>query len=431
MKSGAEPRPDAGATRARAAADFRIAWDAAMRARERVLSDMDDVRIVAALAAAAREWTRTESELRRRIAGELSVATGMHPAMLAAGLELVFGAVTVESLAELLRREADTAKRIGPPSVFYALAGNVPWQAIPPIVASLLARSVAIVRDSARQPCVTSAFCESLARIDPDLAAMIVPVAWSSGTRSSDDEALERLVIDRAGRIELFGSDATVTTLSNRYGAASSASLARHTTRISVGVVDTDADLGAAAVGFALDVVLYEGRVCLTPHVLLAEGSPSRADELAARLARHLDLLEQRWPRARGSLAEESARRAFMDRAEVGALAGDTQMLLGSQAAWCVSVDADAGVGPGPGLRCVAVVRSSDRRATLDAIAHASVPLAAVGIATATRESADTLSRSLSSLGATLVVPAGRMQAPPIHWEQDGRRRLAELLEAP
>jgi len=429
MSSKAEYLSESRAQRGGAVLDvFRARRAVAERARSRVRADFDDARIIAALASAASGWLNPESELRRSTVRELSAATGMHPDMLAAGLEFVFGAVTEASLRDLVAREARTETRLGPGTLFYALAGNVPGQSIPPIVASLLARSVAMIRDSERQPLLTNAFCESLARLEPDLAAMIVPVAWSSRAPTDDDRALEHLVIDAAARIEISGRDATVSELATRYASGSTTRVANHGTRMSVGIVDGAADLDAASEGFAVDVVMYEGRGCLTPHALLVEGPRNRARAFAERLALHLERLQTKWPRARGSLVEESTRRAFIDRAEAASLADVGSVYVGREAAWCIRIGDDR-IGLGPGLRCVGVLPTPSRDATLAVLALATTPLAAIGLAGGDRSGLDELAALLRPMGVTLVCPAGCMQAPPIRWEQDGRRRLENLLE--
>jgi acyl-CoA reductase-like NAD-dependent aldehyde dehydrogenase len=414
-----------------AAGELAAALRKAESARARVITDFDDAYVIAALAAAAAEWVGPDSELRRRIARELAAVTRLHPDLLSMGLEFAFGAVTEDALRALVHRERGSASRPGPVAVFYALAGNVPALAVPPIVACLLARSVALIRDSERQPLVTEAFRESIARVRPELAEMIVPVAWASANPTKEAREIESLVVRAAKRIELFGSDSTVSSLSTRYAALTPAETARHTTRLSAGIVTANADLDAAAEAFALDVVMYEGRGCLTPHALLVEGAKSRADDFGATLAASLRRLEDRWPRARGTLEEESSRRAWIDRSEIALLSRDPNgaVLLGEEAEWCVSIGADAQPTLGPGLRCVTVCAAADRDLTFRALARASTPLAGIGVASGDPRVIADLEATLRPTGVTLVCPAGRMQAPPIHWEQDGRRRLGDLLE--
>jgi len=431
VSSLAKPSPAAAHELDGAAGELAAALRKAESARARVIADLDDACVIAALAAAAAEWMGPDSELRRRIARELAAVTRLHADLVSTGLEFAFAAVTEDSLRELVRRERVSANRQGPAAVFYALAGNVPAQAVPPIIACLLARSVALIRDSERQPLVTEAFRESIARARPELAEMIVPVAWSSANPTKEAREIESLVVGAARRIELFGSDSTVSWLSTRYAALTPTETARHTTRLSAGIVTADADLDAAAEAFALDVVMYEGRGCLTPHVLLVEGAKSRADDFGARLAPSLRRLQDRWPRARGTLEEESSRRAWIDRSEIAHLSRDADgaLLLGEAAEWCVSIEADEQLTLGPGLRCVTLRAAGDRDQTFRALARASTPLAAIGVASGDPRAIADLKATLPPIGVTLVCPAGRMQAPPIHWEQDGRRRLGDLLE--
>jgi hypothetical protein len=198
-------------------------------------------------------------------------------------------------------------------------------------------------------------------------------------------------------------------------------------------LVPAGADVAQAARGFAVDVVMYEGRGCLTPHVILVEGSDARASELADALGRELATREARWPRPRGTLEEERDRRRFIDDAEMRALAAPPdrssadRCSIGLSGAWCVRQSSDPTITLGPGLRCVRVAAVADRAAAIAALRAAKPPLAGVGVAGATTggdsSGADdaALSTALRAAGATLVCPAGFMQAPPIDWRPDAR----------
>ena len=415
---------------------FEQRLEQARVARRQVIEHLDDARIVATLADAARSWLDPREPLRLRTIEGLATLSGQHPGMLGAGIDMIFAAIDRDSVTGLLRSEGganEIQRRYGPEAVFYALAGNVPGQGVPPIVVSLLARSVAVIRDSARQPYLTAAFRESIACREPMLAAMIVPVFWPSAHPSSAERTLERSVIESARRISLFGSDATLSALASRYAADARHRVELHATRMSVGIVDESADLKAAAEAFARDAVMYEGRGCLNPHVLVVEGASSRARDFCALLAGCLAQLEAEWPRARGTLEEESARRAYVDAAEIAALAEPerSSTRVGARGAWCIRGGGNEAIGLGPGLRCVRVIPTPHRDATLTLLARATTPFAAVGLASASAAVLATLEPQVTGLGATLVCLAGRMQAPPIDWRQDGVSRLAELLETP
>jgi acyl-CoA reductase-like NAD-dependent aldehyde dehydrogenase len=398
----------------------------AKRCRRDVIASYSTDRIVAALVNAASEWLDPEEPLRLLAIDEVARATDFHRDMVATGIDFIFSAVTANGLERLARAEGEQAPR----AVFHSLAGNVPGQGVPAIARALLARSIVILRDSERQPVITAAFRETLRRHDPVLAAMVLPVTWS---HRSGDRGLERVVIEVAERVELYGSDPTVGSLAARYQAAGVARCELHGARVSAGLVLPRADVAQAARAFAVDVVMYEGRGCLTPHAILVEGDCARASEFAEALAIELAAFEARWPRARGSVEEETARRRFIDDAEMQTVAAADaedraeQCLLGPKGAWCIRRTSDSAVTLGPGMRCVRVARVADHTRGIAALRAVKPPLAGVGVAGATRHDGTTgvddtaLDSALRGAGATLVCPAGRMQAPPIDWRPQGR----------
>jgi acyl-CoA reductase-like NAD-dependent aldehyde dehydrogenase len=402
--------------------EFTAATTAAEHYRRDFVATYSSERVVTALVRAAADWLRTDEPLRGFAIGEIARTTGFHRDMVATGIDFIFSAVTADGLQRLAGAERST-RETTPGTIFYALAGNVPGQAIPAIARALLAGSIAVVRDSERQPVITAAFRETLRRHEPALAAMVIPVAWS---HRSGDRALESAVIKAAARVELYGSDRTVADLDARYRTDASGICELHGARVSAGLIPAGTDLVQAARGFAVDVAMYEGRGCLTPHVILVEGDGSRASEFTDALGRELAECEARWPRPRGTVEEERERRQFIDRAEMRALAAPPdrssadRCLIGPSGAWCVHQSSDPTITPGPGLRCVRVAAVADRAAAIAALGAAKPPLAGVGVGGAPdgdRTSATdyaTLPMELRAAGATLVWPAGRMQAPPI-----------------
>jgi hypothetical protein len=419
-----------------AASSLHAAVSTALTARERVLAGASNARLIDALAATASEWREPDFAPRIEVITKLASQTCLHPEMLGRGLDHTLAALDESGMRALLS-EAESAQALerpqrhlgrmqrlgGPPAVFYSLAGNVPALSIPVIAACVLARSVAIVRDSERQHGFTRAFVDTLARRDADAAAMIVPVSWASG-----DAALERAAFALAARIELYGSDATLRALAGRHTNARSKTVERGT-RVSVGMVCEDSALESAAAGFAEDIVLYDGLGCLTPHVLFVVGPAARASVFARQLALQLRVFERRWPRRRRALDAEASRRACVDEMELSALSGSDEIILrGDDDAWVVRVGGAAIVTAGPGLRCVRAVACASDVDVITALRSSTIPIAAVGLAAGPHAASDQITAALYAGGATLVCPPGRMQSPPLTWAQDGRRRLGDLL---
>jgi acyl-CoA reductase-like NAD-dependent aldehyde dehydrogenase len=389
--------------------------------------------IARTLTAAAARWCTPDYAPRQRAVRDLAASNRVAPAMLESALDFIFGAITSAEIAELLRREggdlgtleptvdADGKRRCGPRLVYFANAGNLPGQAIPVLVFAALARTAIVVRESARQPGITTAFVESIRETDARLADTFVVI---EGLRGEENEAAVR----DAAHIEVSGSDDTVAALSSRYRTVTGGEIVEHGTRTSAAVIAEAAEIERAAQGTAQDAAIYEGRGCLTPHVVYVEGGAARAQRFAEELAAALAGFEARWPRCRQTLEEEAARREFIDAAELAALAeADCGILQGAAGAWCVAVGPAQSARPDPGHRCLRVVATVGRRATLKCLMDSRAPLAGIAVAgEAIGEAAD----SLRDAGATLVCETGELAGPPLYWQQDGRPRLAGLLAA-
>ncbi|HXC53480.1 MAG TPA: acyl-CoA reductase [Candidatus Limnocylindrales bacterium] len=408
------------------------------RARARVLDAMTTAEIIEILAAAATAWTQPHYTPRIRLVGLLTRDLRLSRVLLERGLDSIFGVVTEDSLRRLVEREVEQpqalesatemiggrrGRLLGPRVVFHSLAGNVPGLSIPPIVASLLARSICVVRDSERQPWLTAAFVATLAEYSRDLAAMVVPASWRAG-----DMGMEKLIFELAHRVELSGSDSTMKSIVSRHPRRP---IVTRGSRISVGVVPREADTDQWQEGFAADIVQYEGLGCLTPHVVFVEGAEKRASRLARLLGIQLSRYEALCPRLPRELAVETRRRAFLDACEMVSLReGGGILLRGRGDAWVVHYRPLAPAAPGPGLRTVVVASVANRTELVERLRTAQLPLAGVGLGLDPAHHAyEDLAGTFEQLGATWICPPGQMQRPPIEWAQDGHHRLADLLE--
>ncbi|MFN2427521.1 MAG: acyl-CoA reductase [Candidatus Binatia bacterium] len=408
------------------------------RARARVLETMTTAEIIEIVAAAATAWTQPHYTPRSRLLPLLARDLRLPRPLLERGLDAIFGAVTEESLHRFVAGETEhpealdgpidlggarRGRLLGPRVVFHSLAGNVPGLAIPPIVASLLARSICVVRDSQRQPWLTPAFVATLGEFSRDLAAMVVPASWRAG-----DMGMEKLIFEIAHRVELSGSDSTMRSIVSRHPRRP---IVTRGSRISVGVVPRESDTDRWQEGFAADIVQYEGLGCLTPHVIFVEGAEKRASRLARLLGIQLSRYEALYPRIPRDLPTETRRRAFLDACEMVALReGGGQLLRGRGDGWVVHYRPMAPAAAGPGLRCVVVASVADRAELVERLQAVQVPLAGVGLGLESEHRAyEDLAGTFERLGATWICEPGQMQRPPIEWAQDGHRRLADLLE--
>jgi hypothetical protein len=418
----------------------RVLLANAHRSRHRIVNAYSTDDLLAILTQAAALWADATYETRRRTAEALYSVVPLAPVMLDHGLDLIFQAVTDETMRNLTDRQtlgmpspgalrsghADGSEAfVGPNIIYHSLAGNVPGLSIPAVVCGVLARSVTIVRDSRRQPLLTGAFVDTIADIDPLVAAMILPVRPDV----SADDARAALA-EQDCTVELHGSDAVVAELSDAF---SGIPTVQHGSRISAVIADGNAQPGDWAQRIAHDIAMYEGLGCLTPHTVFVEDRGD-IDAWSSALAEGLSAYERSWPRRRQAVALEADRRAFLERAEVSSLLENASLALGgSDDAWCIVTSAETAPSTGPGMRCITVTSTADREHTVRAIRTMPYPIAGLGLtldwADDTAAAPSHIDALKAATGATLVCPAGRMQAPPLAWEQDGGRRLGDLLD--
>jgi hypothetical protein len=409
----------------------------AAAARERVLGRHTTASIVAALGAAVARIRERICEPSAPALAALAHEASLDPGMVACGLGRALEAASERAMLDLVRDEAEDrealdrpvatadgslARLLGPRIVLHRLAGNVPGLAVAPAVACLVARSVCVVRESRRQPSLLAELRDELRTPEPDLSAMLVSARWNALERSAD-AAADAI----ADRVELYGSNATVAELRPVYR---SAEVIERADRVSVGLVPHARRQRDWAQGFADDISMYEGRGCLTPRTVFVEGGLAEARDAAAELGAALRALAKRWPRMRQTAELEALRRAFLGEAEISALAHTGEALLaGDDDGWGIHVCDRQSLTPAPGLRCVRVVPAADLGALLDELARTGPPLAGIGVAdgAGSRGLVEAV-RGQEAFRAAWVCPAGQMQSPPLSWQQDGRRRLGDLL---
>jgi acyl-CoA reductase-like NAD-dependent aldehyde dehydrogenase len=134
------------------------------------------------------------------------------------------------------------------------------------------------VKPSRRDPVIAELLARQLAGVElcHDLEEALAPLA-------AGDE------------LHAYGSDEAMTAIAAACNDA--VVLRRHGTGFGVAVVGAEDDLTAAAEALAGDVVPFDGRGCLSPRIVLYEGDPGRAHELADRVHRALLAAAESVPR--------------------------------------------------------------------------------------------------------------------------------------
>lgn len=335
----------------------------------------------------------------------------------AAGFFPLLGPLTTEDLLEVVRLELGHAEILdgfrpygghfaraepaGP--LLHIVSGNTPHAALQSLLRGLLLGGPNLVKlPSSGLPEVE----DFLSRLPEPLRDRVkvetrLPDAW----------------LREAGAVIVFGSDETVAHFRKR--ARPGVIFEPHPHRVSLEVVFEPAPAGIVA-AIAEDVALFDQKGCLSPHDVYVAGD---AREFAARLAGEMARCEERNPR--GQLTTQEAAEIADVRANYRfRAASDSRVALWESpgnSAWTVIFEEDPWFAASCLNRVVFVKPLPDNLA--EALGPAQAWLAAVGIWPATPDSA----ARVAELRPSRICPAGRMQAPPFTWHQEGRQSLAPL----
>jgi hypothetical protein len=291
------------------------------------------------------------------------------------------------------------------------LAGTIPTAAFHAMMIPLLAGSAVYAKAPSHDPTSPRLFAESLRAADPDLGAALVV--------GNDEELLET-----ADAVVAHGSDETVAAIRARV--PPSRVFVGHGHKLSVAAVGPDVPVEEAAAAVGLDIALYDGRGCLSPAYLLVSDDPrGRADAFAVALSKVLQSLASELPRGPLSADEEAMVREMRARAAVRN--GVRLEMPPGSTCWTV-IREPLGSTPRPGwLRSVPVIPLSDATELTHRCAALAPHLSCLGHAGWGAQRAE-VTRAVREGGGSRTCPLGRMQYPPINWNQDGLSPLGSIL---
>lgn len=376
----------------------REAFAAVRRAR---IGALPAERRIGAIMAAARELTT----LGTADLDTLAASSGLSPQMVCWALATTFESVTETRLTSML----DAALAAGAPATAggVILSANILTAPARALLTPILLGVPVVARASARDHAFAHRLRAALHSADPELAEGLHVMQWPA-----EEVEATRAMLDEAAVTHVYGSDATMRTLTDLaelsagplvlhghgYGAVW---LGREV--VSEGLEDT-----ARAV--ALDVAAYDQRGCLSPQVIYLDAPPNTADAdgiawceaLAGALAR-----EQR-SRPRGPMPEETAAASLQWR---GVAAACGQLFEGE--GFAVAYEGRATPRTSPGYRHIAVHLAGE--GGLAALARLGGPhLKRVGVTPGVP-----LGRPSASASGVTVVPVGQMQRPRFDWDPD------------
>ena len=419
-------------------------------ARERVRQHRRTDAVITALAQTAKHWLEPNSPWRKRAVEQAPATTGFLEAMVNEAVDLTFGAITWESLGELLDRELGNRRVLdefclrghvqtratGPRLIAHFLAGNVPAPGIVSICSGLLLRSANLVKVSSRDPVFPALFVKSLREVDAELADCVAVLDWRR-----DEVALTQAALADADAVIAYGDDETISALRQfallRQGFGGQAQPVKflgYGHKISLAVVAkeamTEENLVRLAQAAAFDASVYDQQGCMSPHVFYVEEVGQLGPrKFAAALAEAMAAYQARVPRGQLSVQEAAQIAKLRGAYEFRSASDKTVGIWASEPAndWLVVYEDEPMFTPSCLNRVVFVKPTDGYKRVLDAIQKFASKVSSVGVAPM-NERALAFASELARMGVPRVCPIGQMQRPPLSCQHDGRPNLAELV---
>jgi hypothetical protein len=431
---------------------IREAISRTREARERVWQHRTTDAVITVLAQAAKNWLDPKSPWRKRAVEQAPATTGFSGAMVNEAVDLTFGAITYESLGELLDRELGNrrvldefclrgrahTRAMGPRLIAHFLAGNVPSPGIVSMCCGWLLRSANLVRVSTRDPVFPALFLESVREVDAELADCVATLEWPRS-----ELALTQTAVGDADAVIAYGDDHTISAL--RQLAPPAAKFLGYGHKISLAVVAkeamTEENLPRLAQAAAFDASVYDQQGCLSPHVFYVEERGQLGPrKFAAALAEAMAAYEARVPRGQLSVEEAAEVVKFRSGYEFAAASDRRIAVWTNPSGGAASPDNEPGrtsyaviYDDSPAFRAsclnrtVLVKPTDGYKRVLDAIQKFAPSISTVGVAPM-NERAQAFANELARMGVPRVCAIGRMQRPPLTWHHDGRPNLADLV---
>ncbi len=401
--------------------DRLLAGADVLRRSAAALAALTEKQRMRALAGLALCWRDPEDEFRREALERLPDECSLSPEMVAWGIEQAFSVVTEEGMRHWWREEAQGKPYVGrspPPELSgHVWAGNVFVAGLPPVIASLLAGSPALVKAPDRFPTFALLLARSMKAHAPELGNCLGAAAWSR-----DDVAATHTFLDNLDLLFAFGDDDSIAVLEQQFvrrivGFGHRYSVAA----ISAASLGSDAVLDELIDRLAVDHFAWDGQGCLTPRWVFVEGSAEIARLLAERAAERLPSLVEQFPAGPLSDEEAAARSAWL---------GETGFQGWSRggAGWsCASLAGSTSLRlvPPPRSMCfLPVDELGDLPVLLDPLGPRLQGLSLAGSETLR----DMLAEALEPLGLSRIARPGELQRPPVHWSHDGVRILGQFF---
>ncbi len=398
------------------------------------LSRKPILNIIDCIDEAARCWLDSNDSIRQEAESLLPVITGASREMVHFALNDLFSNLTRPVLLDLLEEELGDpmvlddfrprrkgrgrTRAFGPTLITHILPGNIPGASIISLVLGLLAKSANLAKVGSGEFLLPILFAESLYKIQPDLARNLAVLTWDHAAVEITEAAFQK-----ADLAIIYGNDETIKEVRRHLPQQTRAIFHGH--RLSLGVIARESIHLALAQEAASDIVLYDQRGCLSPHLYYVEESGHASPlQFAKWLAQALYFAGNKFPKGATSPAE--AARIQQLRRSIP-LKGGTVIASPSGTDWTVLYDPDPAFSTSPLARTIWIKPIHDIAALPTLLEPIRSMLQGIGISIPQDRQPEVIPQ-LAKMGACRICPIGKMQRPPLTWHHDGRFRILNLL---
>lgn len=381
-------------------------------------------------------WREKTDPFRQMAEEILPAVTRFSSAMVRHGLDLLFEGYRADAFHRLLHETfskkflegfpphgSGMSRAFGPSLTTHILAGSIPGIGLPGLVVAASLKSANLIKTSSGDPVFPALWVQSVARQDPELGECLAVLPWRGGQADVEEVAFARSEVVMA-----YGADATIRDIQGRIKGR----FVGHGHRLSFGCVGREVLTRAAEVArrAAYDASLFDQQGCLSPHcVYIEEGGEVSPKEFAALLADAMEAWAAELPPGPPTIEEAAAVQTFRAQYEARELGGREVRLFCSPngVEWTVIYDPDPTFTPSCLHRTVLVKPVADLTELPHLLRSWRPYLQAVGIEVS-EERLQSLGPFWGRTGVSRICPLGKMQAPPLHWHQEGRDILHHLL---
>ncbi len=413
-------------------------------ARQDYLAGLSVANIVEILDVVVESWLRPDSPWMETAVSRIAAITPYSDAMVRLGLRRLLQGCRKEAVISLLEAELQDPRVLdgfrprpgasgrhrawGPALTTHIFSGNVPGLPAISLMHALLVKSANLGKPASEEPSFAALFAQSIAAVDPRLAAAVAILPWMGGV-----EEVEQAAFAASDAVVAYGSDEAIESVRRRV--PTTVRFVGHGHRLSLAVIGREAlradALADLARQVAYDVSLFDQQGCVSAQLVYVErGGASSAESFAEHLAACMADFEKQMPRGRLRLEETLAIQQARTAAEMGELRGEPIRLIASPegTAWTVIYEADPRFVPSCLNRVVRVKALDDLETLPDLLRPIARYLQSVGAAMSPKRR-DRLAEVLGPLGVCRVCPIGKMPHPPLAWHHDGGWSLLPLLK--